>query len=107
MKDSVWNGKYRFIELGDSEVVDNCHEVDLDKLIFENMNFEEGEEYIIPDESESSILNDFASGTGFTDIDDEADIDTQYLELSADLDDFDEDDSLIIDEDIESIIADI
>lgn len=107
MSKNVWEGKYRFLELGSDEDISYYHEISLDDKMIENPLYEEGSLSDVIDENESSILNDFASGIEINDIDDEASIDNQYLEFSTDLEDFDEDFDLNIDEDIESLLKDI
>lgn len=108
MNKNVWEGKYRFLELGSGEDISYYHEISLDEKMMENPLYEEGDLLDYTDnENESGILNDFASGIEINDIDDDASIDTQYLELSTDLEDFDEDFDLGMDEDIESLLKDI
>lgn len=105
MSKNIWNGKYRFLELGSGEEISYYHEIDLDDKMLENPLYEEGDLPDYTDDSEAGIFNDFASGIEISDIDEDASIDTEYLELSTDLDDFDEE--FDIDEDIEELLNDL
>ena len=102
---NVWKDKYRFLDLGSGEEILHFHEIDLDEKMLENPLYEEGDIPDYTDDSESGIFNNFASGIEISDIDEDASIDTEYLELSTDLDDFDEE--FDIDEDIEELLNDL
>lgn len=103
MSRNIWKGNYRFLELGSGEELSHYHEIDLDQKMLENPLYEEGELSDYTDDRESGIFNDFAAGIEISDIDDDADVDTQYLEFETDLDDFDEE----IDMDIEELLNDL
>lgn len=106
MSKNVWNGKYRFLELGSGEDISLFHDIDLDKKMLENPNYEEGDLPDYTDDGESKIFNDFASGIEINDIDDDASVDTRYLEFTTDIDDIDDFDEEI-DEDIEELLKDL
>ena len=84
MSRNIWKGNYRFLELGSGEELSHYHEIDLDQKMLENPLYEEGELSDYTDDRESGIFNDFAAGIEISDIDEDADVDTQYLEFETD-----------------------